>query len=96
MNKNTEYTAVITGTGADSMVSDHPGAVDAYIYAGGVLVGEVTLLPNEQGHLDTWGSHLEHWADHRVRAHLSAIDEGRDAMIDAIVDAVRDAAEEVQ
>ena len=88
----TGYTARITARNYDSAAPDRPGAVDATIYLNGAEVGEVTLVPNHDGQLSTWGPGLDHWADYRLADHIERIGyNGPLGEIDEIVEAVREA-----
>lgn len=84
-------TAIVTRRGAASTVPDREDAVDADILVDGVEIGEVTLLVDHTGSLDTWGS-LDMWASHAVIEYLIGLGEGDDSAILEIVAAVRAAA----
>jgi hypothetical protein len=90
------YQATITGRGPTSTIPDNADAVDAKISADGEILGNVTLLPPEDGRagLERWGS-LDHWADSQLIAHLDDIGEDeRDWAIGEIEAAVAQSAEE--
>ena len=72
MNINLDsITAIVTGRGLDSTVPDRAG-VDATIYFDGKEAGEVTLLPDDQGSLSTWGC-PDNWASSALQAWIDTV-----------------------
>jgi hypothetical protein len=87
------FTAAITALGDASCFPEHEGAVDANIACDGVEIGAVTLVPDADGYLATWGDSPDVWASDMLRRWLTD-DEGDldpDGVIPDIVAAVDDA-----
>lgn len=72
---------------APSRAPDDPRTTTANIYAGGVLLGEVTLLADPSG-LCTWGNHRSMWASDSLCMWLDAEDERGNDSNERIVDIV--------
>lgn len=89
------FTAAITALGDASHLPDHEGAVDANIACDGVEIGAVTLVPDDDGDLATWGNSPDVWASDMLCRWLRD-DDGDfdpDGVIPDIVAAVEDALE---
>jgi hypothetical protein len=87
------FTATITALGDASCFPEHDGAVDANVACDGVEIGAVTLVPDADGYLATWGDSPDVWASSMLRRWLTD-DEGAldpDGVIPDIVAAVDDA-----
>ena len=86
------FSAAITALGDASHLPDHEGAVDANIACDGVEIGAVTLVPDDDGDLATWGNSPDVWASDMLLRWLTD-DDGFDAdgVIPDIVAAVEDA-----
>lgn len=68
---------------------EEDGAVDAAIRVGG-YVGEVTLIRDSNGDLDTWGDDRSLWASQEILSLLELCDEdGDDTMATTIVGLVQ-------